>query len=75
MRAAARNVSCSGQNLANHFAVNIGKAAIDSIVAKDEFLVIDPQQMQDRGLKIMALISTREVGIKVVRWEDIFRHG
>lgn len=44
----------SGQDVANHFPVNIRQPAINSVVTESELLVIDAELMQHRGVKVVA---------------------
>ena len=39
----------------NHFAVNIGEAAVSTVEAKGEFLVINAKEVKDSGMEIVAI--------------------
>ena len=45
----------SSQDLSDHVAMNIGQAAINSILAHREFFVIDSEQVQDCCMKIITI--------------------
>ena len=47
--------SVSRQNLPYHMSMDIGKAAIDTIVPHRELLVIDTEQVQDGRMNIIDL--------------------
>ena len=44
-----------GQNLVDNFAVNVGQPAVDAVVAKGQPLMVDAQQVQNRGVQIVAV--------------------
>jgi len=46
-------VSC--QDLANHVAMHVRQAAVNTILTHSEFFVIYPEQVQDCGMKIIAI--------------------
>ena len=35
--------------------VNVGQAAVDAVVAERELGVVDPHQVQDRGVEVVAV--------------------
>src|SRR5579872_3682620 len=50
-----KNRGRSGLNLADHLAMHVGEAAVDAVVAESQFLVIDAEQVQDRGVHVVAV--------------------
>src|SRR5579871_2352157 len=47
------------ENLIDDMTVNVGQPAINAVVSKRELLVVDPQQVQDRGVEVVAVGLTR----------------
>src|SRR5439155_1273364 len=45
----------SGQDRFNHFAVNIGEAAVAAVMAEGELFVIDAEQVQNGGMEVIAV--------------------
>ena len=61
-RSAVRKTALS-QNRSYHFAVYIGQAVIASGMAEGELLVVEPEQMQDRRVKVVnvdAVLADRD---------------
>ena len=51
-----RNFAVSlSQYLADNFAVNVGQPPLDSVVAECQSLMIDAEQMQNRGVQIITV--------------------
>src|SRR6266403_1749161 len=44
----------SRQDLRDHFAMDVGEAPVGAVVTEGEFLVIDSQQVQHRGMEIVS---------------------
>lgn len=42
-----------GENPAHDFAVNVRKPSLDAVVVECQLFVINPEEMQDRGMKVM----------------------
>ena len=45
----------SGENGVNDVAVHVGQPAVDAVVAEGQLLVVDAQQVQDRGVQVVAV--------------------
>ncbi len=45
----------SRQDRVDHVPVNVGQAAVDAVVAEREPGVVDPHQVQDRGVQVVAV--------------------
>ena len=45
----------SGQDLVNDLAVDVGQPAVDAVVAERQPLVVDAEQVQDRGVEVVAV--------------------
>src|SRR5688572_6469229 len=53
--AASRNWSFLRQQWLYHVPVHVCQAAVHAVVAEDELLVIDAEQVQDRGMNVVDL--------------------
>ena len=53
MENGANRARFSGENLLNHPPMNVGQPALDAIVIKIQALVIETQQVQNGGVKIV----------------------
>src|SRR4051812_26756726 len=45
----------SGQDLLDHMAVDVGNATVDAVMAEREARVVDPQEVEDRRVQVVAI--------------------
>ena len=43
------------QHRVDHVSMNVGQAAVDAVVAEGEARMVDPHQVQDRGVQVVAI--------------------
>src|SRR5437879_5126490 len=43
------------EEIGDDVAVDVGQASVNAVVAESEFLVVDAEQVEDRGVKVVAV--------------------
>jgi hypothetical protein len=51
-----------GEDLLDHVAVDVREAAVGAVVPEDEFLVVEPEEVQDGGVDVVTLGELFAVG-------------